>query len=438
MTRQDYIRQRLDELLREWGIRAAILGVVIFLLLAGLDYLTSPEHFARFLFLRIPIAALLAVFAWILHTTRNPMLHRVLVCMAVLAAAAAIEMMLMELGGHASPNYPGMIMLGVAVIGFIPLRFLFHLIMAGAILLIYAVPILIFDRITDIRSFVMSSTFMTLIFAIVLVQRFLTNKHLTTHFEQQYEIEEYKRDLEEQVNSRTSELDDIVAKLELEIEEHKQAELRVQRSAAELKERNEELNWFAYSIAHDLRAPLVNIKGFTAELTASIRESLASISVPGPLPEDEDRIRAMNTLVKDIPASAAFVSSSVDRMNGLLNAMLKLFRLINRDLKPDTVDLAEVVQTVLHSLDHHSEGRMVKIETGPLPSLVADRVSLAEILRNLLDNAVKYRDPSRSGVVSVWAEQDGRETLIFVRDNGRGITAEDIPKVFEAFRRVGS
>jgi len=74
---------------------------------------------------------------------------------------------------------------------------------------------------------------------------------------------------------------------------------------------------------------------------------------------------------------------------------------------------------------------------GSLPQVVADRTSMEQITGNILSNAVKYLDSSRPGRIEVTAQANGAETTFCIRDNGRGIAAEDMGKVFAPFRRAG-
>src|SRR4030067_941515 len=78
-----------------------------------------------------------------------------------------------------------------------------------------------------------------------------------------------------------------------------------------------------------------------------------------------------------------------------------------------------------------------EVTIGPLPDLVVDKTAAEQIFGNLLDNALKYLEPSRPGKIEVTAEQNAGETIVPIRDNGRGIAKEDAQKVFELFRRVG-
>jgi signal transduction histidine kinase len=96
-----------------------------------------------------------------------------------------------------------------------------------------------------------------------------------------------------------------------------------------------------------------------------------------------------------------------------------------------------VVQTLLESLAHQIDMHKAEVTIGPLPDLVVDKTAAGQIFGNLLDNALKYLEPSRPGKIEITAKENAGETTFTVRDNGRGIAKEDTQKVFELFRRVG-
>ncbi len=223
-----------------------------------------------------------------------------------------------------------------------------------------------------------------------------------------------------------------------DITERKKAEEKLQKYSEELREINEELKNFTYIVSHDLRAPLVNIKGFSDELIHSIREL-------GPILEkyldgfsSEEREKFSDVLKKDIPEALGFIGSSVSRMDNLINAILKLSRAGRRELSPEPVSIQELVGTIVDSLSHQAgkKNARVALQEG-LPEVIADRTALGQIFGNLLDNAVKYLEPGRAGLIEVFAERGEDEVVFHVRDNGRGMARDDIPRAFELFRRVG-
>jgi PAS domain S-box-containing protein len=214
-------------------------------------------------------------------------------------------------------------------------------------------------------------------------------------------------------------------------------ELRVQARTAELEAANEEVRRFAYIVSHDLRAPLVNIKGFAAELQAAcavVRDTVAAA-----LPPLEARQRADLTaaLDRDVPEALGFIEASVSRMDHLIHALLQLSRLGRRELHFERIEMDTLVQQVLQALEHQITRRQVRVTVGALPQVIADRTAMEQIFGNLLSNAVNYLEPGRPGEVVITAERRPEYTTFQVQDNGRGIAAADIPKVFEPFRRVG-
>jgi PAS domain S-box-containing protein len=236
--------------------------------------------------------------------------------------------------------------------------------------------------------------------------------------------------------SQQGELAGIVVSAE-EITARKRWEQQIKSFAAELEESNAELRSFAYIISHDLRAPLVNIKGFAAELNGSVLALYSTFqSQCCALPEGE-RARLVGLFEQEIPEALDFINSSVQRMDRLINAVLKLSRIGHRELKPEPVQLQDMVEGILKSLSHQIEARSASVSVGELPELHADRMALEQILGNLLDNAVKYLDSGRPGSLEITGENDAGAAVIRIRDNGRGIAAEDLSKVFEIFRRAG-
>jgi signal transduction histidine kinase len=214
-------------------------------------------------------------------------------------------------------------------------------------------------------------------------------------------------------------------------------EQRVADRTRDLAESNEELKSFLYSISHDLRAPLVNIKGFSEELGRSLREIVPCFDRQLPLLAEADKERIAPILKKDIPEALNFIGSSVHRMDNLINAVLKLSWAGRRKLNPERIRVSEMIRTILNSLAHQMEARHARVSAGELPDVVADGTALEQIFGNLLDNAVKYLEPGRTGEIEISAEADKEEVVFHVRDNGRGMAQEDIPRAFEIFRRVG-
>ncbi|WP_332718016.1 sensor histidine kinase [Pelagibacterium mangrovi] len=217
-------------------------------------------------------------------------------------------------------------------------------------------------------------------------------------------------------------------------------EVRVAERTVDLRRANEEVQRFAYIVTHDLRAPLVNIMGFTSELEAALGPINALVESHPENPEDPVLAEARQTAQEDLPEAIGFIRSSTRKMDGLINAILKISREGRRDLKAERIDLQALtegaVAAVRHQIDETGGEASVTVST---PPVFSDRLALEQILGNLLDNAIKYRHPDRPIEIAVEGrqERDGR-VVIDVRDNGRGIAPEDHERVFELFRRSGN
>jgi signal transduction histidine kinase len=217
----------------------------------------------------------------------------------------------------------------------------------------------------------------------------------------------------------------------------KRIEEKLTRTANDLTESNDEIRSFAYIVSHDLRAPLVNLKGFSGELRQALEELDPCFSASIAALPDRERQRMNELYRKDVPEALGFIDSSVSRMDRLITGILKLSRLGRRELKPERVDMSGLIASILASLAHQLEQRQVTLNIGTLPEVNADRTAMEQIMGNLLDNAVKYLVPGRPGRIGIEAERTAGEVVFHVRDNGRGIAGDDLDRIFEIFRRAG-
>ncbi|MGI2031214.1 sensor histidine kinase [Rhizobium panacihumi] len=216
-------------------------------------------------------------------------------------------------------------------------------------------------------------------------------------------------------------------------------EARVDERTEDLMRANSEIQRYAYIVSHDLRAPLVNIMGFTSELETTMKDIQAYVLAEG-MPGEEQVRQARFAVEEDLPEAISFIRSSTKKMDGLINAILKISRDGRRELKPEPIDLSEMLEVTAATINHQvvEAGGEVKIAVNAAKGLVSDRFSLEQVFGNLFDNAVKYRNPEKPLQLSVRAYPVGRSALrIEVADNGRGIAPEDHERVFELFRRSG-
>lgn len=206
---------------------------------------------------------------------------------------------------------------------------------------------------------------------------------------------------------------------------------------AELSRANAEIQRFAYIVSHDLRSPLVNVMGFTAELEAArkaIAAYIARSDAGGWQPPDAATRLAIE---EDLPEAIGFIRSSTQKMDRLINAILNLSRQGRRSLAPEPLDLGVLVKAIGESLEHRVQETGTLLTIDKLPRIVNDRLAVEQILSNLLENALKYLKPGREGVITVSGGTQFGRAFIDVRDNGRGIDPRDHDRIFDLFRRSG-
>ncbi|MDH4186063.1 MAG: ATP-binding protein [Nitrospira sp.] len=201
---------------------------------------------------------------------------------------------------------------------------------------------------------------------------------------------------------------------------HDVAERR--RIAAELESRgallqaaNKELEAFSYSVSHDLRAPLRHIDGYAVLLTKAAGESL----------NDKAR-RYLQT-----------ISDSAKQMGQLIDDLLVFSRMGRQDMLFTTVNLDQLVKTVLHDLRLDLQGRAISWTINPLPNVLGDPAMLRQVLMNLISNALKFTSTRAEAKIEIGMTKNSPgEVEIFVRDNGVGFDMQYVNKLFGVFQRL--
>ncbi|KKB79994.1 histidine kinase [Devosia soli] len=216
-------------------------------------------------------------------------------------------------------------------------------------------------------------------------------------------------------------------------------EERVRERTSDLGKANEEIQRFAYIVTHDLRAPLVNVMGFTSELETSIN-TLNEYMASKPAEDDPYFIEARQAATEDLPEAITFIRAATRKMDGLINAILKISREGRRQLKPELVNIRDVAEATANSVHHQiaEGGGAIEMDIR-IGKIMTDKLSIEQVLGNLVDNAVKYQQPDRPLKVTIRAMHVlGNRVQIEVEDNGRGIADTDHERVFELFRRSGA
>jgi signal transduction histidine kinase len=225
-------------------------------------------------------------------------------------------------------------------------------------------------------------------------------------------------------------------------------EQRMLERTAELAEANRDLahkqqenEMFVYSVSHDLRSPLVNLKGFSqelAEVCGEMRALLADDSVPQSLRE-----RGLALVDNQMAESIGFIQTSVTRLSRFIDALLQLSRVGRVEYQWQTVDVAPLVEAIISSMAVTIDQKGAEITVGPLATVWGDPLAIEQVFANLIINALNYLDPARPGCVEMGCSVEAAPTgggqafhTFYVRDNGVGIPEAHRSRLFQAFQRL--
>jgi signal transduction histidine kinase len=208
--------------------------------------------------------------------------------------------------------------------------------------------------------------------------------------------------------------------IELEERRHREDEIRklnqeLGKRAAELEASNKELESFAYSVSHDLRAPLRHMVGYS-ELLQRQAPSLL----------DEKSQRFIRTIL-----------DSAKRMGNLIDDLLAFSRIGRAETKKTEVDLEQLVKEVVAEIGQDTKRREIAWRIGALPVCYGDRSMLRLVVVNLVSNAVKFTRTRTPAEIEIGCmDRNKKEVEVFVKDNGAGFDMQYVNKLFGVFQRL--
>jgi signal transduction histidine kinase len=191
-------------------------------------------------------------------------------------------------------------------------------------------------------------------------------------------------------------------------------ETLVRQRTARLEESVGELESFSYSVAHDLRAPLRSLQGFSDILLSDYGEKL----------DDEGR-RFLHRIVR-----------SAGRMDQLIRDVLSYSQVVSADLPLEKVDIEQLLLGIIDTYPMLAPDQAEVVLQGPFPPVLGNQAVLTQIFSNLMGNGVKFVAPDVKPRLKVWAETRGENVRFFVRDNGLGIAADQHERIFQIFQRL--
>lgn len=219
-----------------------------------------------------------------------------------------------------------------------------------------------------------------------------------------------------------------------DITERKQAQAAERQLREELERSSREMEQMLYVASHDLRSPLLSVQGFGSLLEydlASLARVLDDVPLSGAARTEVDRV------LRDVaPEALDFIGKGVQRMDGLLSGLLKVSRAGRVVATPRVLDMDKLVRKVTSAVEFQVRCSGVALSVGPLPPCVGDPAMMEQVLGNLLDNALKYLEPTRAARIAIRGEVRGDEAVYCVEDNGIGIAPEHVSQVFLMFHRL--
>jgi K+-sensing histidine kinase KdpD len=210
--------------------------------------------------------------------------------------------------------------------------------------------------------------------------------------------------------------------LQVEVEQRRQREDEIRKlnqelgkRAAELEATNKELESFAYSVSHDLRAPLRHMVGYSELLQRQASSSL-----------DEKSQRFIRTIL-----------DSAKKMGSLIDDLLAFSRIGRAETRKADVDLEQLVKEVVAEIGQDTKGREIAWKIGALPVCHGDHSMLRLVVANLVSNAVKFTSMRSPAEIEIGCVDCNKEEVeVFVRDNGAGFDMQYVNKLFGVFQRL--
>ena len=205
-----------------------------------------------------------------------------------------------------------------------------------------------------------------------------------------------------------------------------------------LRQQTQENEMFIYSVSHDLRAPLVNLQGFSKELIHACDDLRAAVRQSSLTSARRQHIERL--VDEDIGEALHYLQTAVLRASHIIDALLRLSRVGRVEYRRQQVRVRDIVQRVIDAMQVSIRSGRARVVVHDLPSVWGDPTALEQVFANLVGNAINYLDPAREGRVEIGTTPSppGVHSLriFYVRDNGLGIPAVAIPRLFNAFQRL--
>ncbi len=191
---------------------------------------------------------------------------------------------------------------------------------------------------------------------------------------------------------------------------------KLTKRTEKLEDANQELEAFAYSVSHDLRAPLRAIDGFSRIVIEDYEDKL-----------DDEGKRFLN-----------IIRENTQKMGQLIDDILLLSRASRQEMEFTKIDMEELVKRVYEEQKASSQAQNVELKLKTLPPSYGDLVLIQQVLNNLIANSLKFTEPKNERVIEVGSTNGKTEIIYYVKDNGVGFDMNYQAKLFGLFQRLHS
>jgi signal transduction histidine kinase len=387
MNKEEYIKTNLNELFKFWAIRAIQMGVVFFLLQIYIDNIIAKENLPILIIYRLINVSILFLIYLFIKRPYNPLVIKGLFYIAFFSANITAALIIAKTGGHSSIYVIGVVMIAIAVIGFIPASVIFHLPSAVIIYAFYVIPIIATDAFIDLPSFTGSNMLVIFTIIMMLYLRYVHEKKLKLQFSLQYDLEKLKHNLQNEVNNQT--------------------------------ERLRNLTMHIQSISEQERTRIAR------EIHDELGQALTSMK--------------MDTfwLKKKMPEDQGVLREKIDSMANLISDTISTVQRISSELRPRLLDdLGLQAAMEWHAKDFQERTGIACDMTVDLKDDHLDQDHSTTIFRTFqesLTNVARHADATE---VFVRLKENGDNIVMTVADNGKGIE-EKQKKDPESFGLIG-
>ncbi len=239
------------------------------------------------------------------------------------------------------------------------------------------------------------------------------------------ELQEYREQLEDKVKSRTKELELKTKSIEESrkaltflLEDVNEAREELKQVNAQLENVNKELESFAYSISHDLRAPLRHIDGFINLLNKAENQN------------NPEKVKKYSKII----------SEAATKMGQLIDDLLTFSRIGRNEVRKFELNINELINEIIKEYEAQIANRKIQFKIDKIPTIYADKMLMKVVFYNLIDNAIKFTRNKKEAKIHIGASEDkkNKKMIIFIEDNGAGFNIKYVHKLFGVFQRLHS